>query len=166
MDVAVVGTGHVGRTLGEALTDSGHLVRYGSRIPEDAIKSALDGSEAVIIAIPGAAVADFLREHGTLLADKIVIDATNKPGTDGPAHSAAEFAILAPSAQYVRAFNTLSWRNLTDPDGATPLLFSCAPSATETVARLIRDTGRTPVPLGEAQYDLLDRLLDTWTALT
>ncbi|GAA3238355.1 NAD(P)-binding domain-containing protein [Actinocorallia longicatena] len=165
MDVAVIGTGTAGRALGEALTVAGHLVRYGSRTPEDAIKIALDGADAVILAIPGAAVADFLREHAPALDAKIVIDGTNKHDGDGPTHSAAEFAILAPGARYARAFNALAWRSFADRGAHADLFYSAEEADRPTVERLIRDCDLTPVPLGPAQYDLLDRLLELWSTL-
>ena len=68
----------------------------------------------MIVGIPGQSVADFARDHADELAGKVVIDASNKFG-DGPAHSAAEFAVLAPAARYARAFNALGWENFADP---------------------------------------------------
>jgi 8-hydroxy-5-deazaflavin:NADPH oxidoreductase len=35
MDIAVIGTGFIGGTLGRALSRSGHAVTFGSRHPED-----------------------------------------------------------------------------------------------------------------------------------
>ena len=167
MDIAVIGTGKIGRTLGEALAAAGHEIRYGSRTPEDSVREALDGAEAVIVGIPGQYVADFARGHADELAGKVVIDAANKFG-EGPAHSAAEFAILAPAARYARAFNALGWENFADPvfDGVVADLFYSADEADrETVERLIRDTGLNPVYLGPGQHDLLDQLLKLWLTL-
>jgi 8-hydroxy-5-deazaflavin:NADPH oxidoreductase len=167
MNIAVIGTGKIGRTLGEALAAAGHDVRYGSRTPEESVREALDGAEAVIVGIPGQSVADFARDHADELAGKVVIDAANKFG-DGPAHSAAEFAVLAPAARYARAFNALGWENFADPvfDGVVADLFYSADEADrETVERLIRDTGLNPVYLGPGQHDLLDQLLKLWFTL-
>jgi len=167
MDIAVIGTGKIGRTLGEALAAAGHEIRYGSRTPEDSVREALDGAEAVIVGIPGQYVADFARGHADELAGKVVIDAANKFG-EGPAHSAAEFAILAPAARYARAFNALGWENFADPvfDGVVADLFYSADEADrETVERLIRDTGLNAVYLGPGQHDLLDQLLKLWFTL-
>jgi len=167
MDIAVIGTGKIGRTLGEALAAAGHDVRYGSRTPEESVREALDGAEAVIVGIPGQVVADFARDHADQLAGKVIIDAANKFG-NGPAHSAAEFAVLAPAARYARAFNALGWENFADPvfDGVVADLFFSADEADrETVERLVRDTGLNPVYLGPGQYDLLDQLFKLWFAL-
>jgi 8-hydroxy-5-deazaflavin:NADPH oxidoreductase len=167
MNIAVVGTGKIGRTLGEALVTAGHDVRYGSRTPEKSVREALDGAQAVIVGIPGQSIADFARDHADELADKVVIDASNKFG-DGPAHSAAEFAVLAPAARYARAFNSLGWENFADPvfDGVVADLFYSTDEADrEIVERLIRDIGLNPVYLGPGQYDLLDQVLRLWFTL-
>ncbi|MFI9558011.1 NADPH-dependent F420 reductase [Nonomuraea endophytica] len=167
MDVAVIGTGHVGRTLGEALAAAGHDVRYGSRTPEGSVSAALDGAEAVIIAIPGEAVAGFARDHAGELAGKVVIDAANK--FDGGAmHNAAEFSALAPEARYTRAFNALGWENFAEPvfDGVVAdLLYSAAEADREIVERVIRDVGLNPVHLGPDRYDVLDQVFMLWFAL-
>lgn len=167
MDIAVIGTGKIGQTLGEALAAAGHNIRYGSRTPKESVRKALDGAEAVIVGIPGQAVADFARDHADQLAGKVVIDAANKFG-DGPAHSAAEFAVLAPAAHYARAFNALGWENFADPvfNGVVADLFYSADQADrEIVERLIRDTGLNPVYLGPGQHDLLDQVMKLWFTL-
>lgn len=167
MDIAVIGTGKIGRAVGEALTAAGHDIRYGSRTPEQSIGTSLDGADAVIIGIPGEAVADFAREHADELAGKVVIDATNK-FDGGPFHSAAAFADLAPRARYARAFNALGWENIAEPvfDGVVAdLFYSADEDDRETVERIIRDTGLNPVHLGPGQYDLLDQLFTLWFVL-
>jgi len=167
MNIAVIGTGKIGRTLGEALAAAGHDVRYGSRTPEESVREALDGAEAVIVGIPGQAVADFARAHADELAGKVVIDAANKFG-DGPGHSAADFALLAPAAHYARAFNALGVENFAEPvfDGVVADLFYSADEADrETVERVISDTGLNPVYLGPGQHDLLDQLMKLWFTL-
>lgn len=167
MDVAVIGTGNVGRTLGKALAAAGHDVRYGSRTPEKSVHEALDGAEAVIVAIPGEVVADFARAYAGELDGKVVIDTANKFG-DGPGHSAADFAALAPGARYARAFNALGWENFAEPvfDGVVADLFYSADEPDrETVERLITAVGLNPVYLGPGQHDLLDQLMTLWFTL-
>jgi predicted dinucleotide-binding enzyme len=129
--------------------------------PAESVHQSLDGAEAVIVAIPGHAVADFARAHAAELDGKLVIDAANKFG-DGPSHSAAEFAALANCSRYARAFNTLGWANFADPtfDGVVADLFYSADEPDrETVERLIRDVGLNPIDLGPGQHDLLDGVL-------
>lgn len=167
MNIAVIGTGNVGRTLGEALAAAGHDIRYGSRTPDKSVRESLDGAQAVILAIPGEAVANFARDHADELAGKVVIDATNKFG-DGPAHNATEFADLAPAAHYTRAFNALGWENFAEPvfNGiVADLFYSADETDRETVERIIHDTGLNPVYLGPDQHDLLDQVMNLWFTL-
>lgn len=167
MRMAIIGTGKVGRVLGEALTCAGHDVRYGSRTPQGSIRTSLDGAEAVVVAIPGEAVAAFARDHADALAGTVVIDATNK-FDGGPLHSAAEFAALAPGARYARAFNALGWENIAEPvfDGVTAdIFYSATADDSATVEDVIRAVGLNPVDLGPGQHDLLDQLFTLWFTL-
>jgi 8-hydroxy-5-deazaflavin:NADPH oxidoreductase len=165
MKLAVIGAGKIGGTLGKALAAAGHDVHYGTRKPEGSIRAALDGAEAVIIAIPGQAVADFARDHADELSRKLISDAANNLGGDGPANSSADFAALVPTARYARAFSTLGWENFADPifDGVVAdLFYSTDQAESETVGALISDVGLNPVYLGPDQYDLLDQVLKLW----
>ena len=77
MEIAVIGTGFIGGVLGNALTDAGHVVRFGSRHPDDdevtdgpdavvvSVPEALVGADAVILALPGLAVPDLVSSHGS-----------------------------------------------------------------------------------------------------
>src|SRR6516225_3622921 len=89
MRIAVIGTGRIGGTLGQRWQAAGHDVVYGSRqgagegpggAPMLAIGEALASADAVLLAVPGRAVADVIGPHGAALAGKIVIDATNNIG--------------------------------------------------------------------------------------
>jgi hypothetical protein len=123
MEIAVVGTGFVGGILSNALARSGHTVRFGSRHPGDdrvaagttatvvGIGAALDGADAVILSVPGSAVAELCTEHSDRLAEMLVVDATNRMGT--PAANCR--ADLPPGVRYTRAFNTLGGESMADP---------------------------------------------------
>src|SRR5260370_24630050 len=90
MRVGVRGTGPIGRTLGRAFARGGHQVVFGSRHPEGSsaagdtgatvasAEAAVKGSEVVVLALPGTAVDEFLDAFGPLLADRLVVDATNR----------------------------------------------------------------------------------------
>lgn len=178
MNVAVIGTGHVGATLGRALDRAGHQVRFGSRshaggqlsgIEVADVAEALAGAEAVLVAIPGAAVADFATTHGGSLQGALVVDATNNLGGSGPANGHEPLSRV-PGLRYARAFNTLGWENFEDPRfGAerADLFFSCDdPSDVEAVARLIEDVGLRPIHVGPNQHAAVDGLLAVWFALS
>lgn len=181
MNVAVIGTGKVGTTIGRAVARAGHAVQFGSRSPSGdiaaghgaamkvtTIPDALAPADLVVVAVPGNAVEEFARQHGAALAGKIVVDATNRSGGAGPTHSASTFAEHAPQARYARAFNTLGWENFADPDfgGTTAdLFFSCPTADRPTVEDLVSAVGLRPMYLGEEQYDTLDGVVRLWFAL-
>ena len=117
--IGVIGSGHIGGTIGERWAKAGHEVIYGLRDPSkrgDAkpIGQALDGAEAVLLAIPASATVDFVREHAKALAGKIIIDATNN--FRAPKFNAwPELTAAVPTAQLYRAFNSLGWDVLANP---------------------------------------------------
>lgn len=176
MDVAIIGTGFIGGILGRALVSSGHTVSFGSRHPEAdlvaatgqapvlPVGEALDGSEVVILALPGDAVADFAAEHGARLAGKLVIDATNKMGE----REANSRGVLPGSIRYARAFNTLGGENMADPqfaDGPADMFFSSPESDRELVEELIGGVGLRPIYVGADQEEIIDSLFRLWIAL-
>lgn len=172
MRIAVIGTGHIGRALAPLLARSGHDVVFGSEHPEEdqiegvavlTVSKALEAREIVIVAIPFGAWADFAREHGDALGDKIVIDTTNtnserdgaivqqvKAGGHG---TLVYVAGLLPSAKLVKAFNTMTAEVLASGAKqphrrlAYPVAGNDA-AAKSTVAALVRDAGFDPVVLG------------------
>ncbi|MGH8995946.1 MAG: NAD(P)-binding domain-containing protein, partial [Acidimicrobiales bacterium] len=86
MEIAVIGTGFIGSTLGRALSNAGHQVTFGSRHADDPVATgtsaavasvgdSLSGSEVIILALPGTAVEDLTSHHGDALAGKLVVDA-------------------------------------------------------------------------------------------
>jgi len=175
VEIAVIGTGFIGGTLGRALANAGHHVTFGSRHPEDnnlaqpspsvtSIGDALRGADVVILAVPGAAVPQLGAQYGDALDAKLVIDATNQMG-QVVVHGRAA---LPSTVRYARAFNTLGGENLADPtfaDGPADMFFSAPPADRDTVETVIRDVGLRPVYLGEDQERLVDALFQVWIAL-
>jgi predicted dinucleotide-binding enzyme len=175
MKITIIGTGFIGSTLGRALSGAGHAVTYGSRRADDdvatgttanvlPIDGALLAAEVVILAIPGGAVSDLTREHGSVMAGKLVIDATNQMGAD----VANARASLPSSVRYARAFNTLGGENLADPvfaDGKADMFFSSPEDSRSTVEEVIEGVGLRPVYIGDDQEALIDNLFQLWIAL-
>jgi 8-hydroxy-5-deazaflavin:NADPH oxidoreductase len=176
MDIAVVGTGFIGGTLGRALAGAGHQVTFGSRKPGDdqvasgtparvvSVADALASSDVLILALPGPAVADLSAEHGEALAGKLVIDATNQMGQ--PVANAR--AHLPATVRYARAFNTLGGENMADPvfpGGRADMFFSAAESDRPVVETLIEGVGLRPVYVGPDAEELIDALFRLWIAL-
>ncbi|WP_330182912.1 NAD(P)-binding domain-containing protein [Nocardia sp. NBC_01503] len=169
-NVAVIGTGRVGRAVGLALAKAGHCVVYGSRTPgreSFGVAAAVAGGDAVLVAIPPRAVADFARDNADALAGKLVLDATNDV-LGSPANAAALFAEFAPQCRYARAFNSLGAEIFENPmvDGApADMFFSCAEADREQVEELITDVGLRPIYVGPENYELVDGVMRLWLTL-
>ncbi len=185
MNIAVLGTGNIGRTLGKKWASAGHTVNFGSReagsekslaLARDlpmaivaTVPAALATAEVIVLAIPGRVVEEMLDAHAALFAGKIVIDATNQVTT--PVMSSLEaIAAKAPTALVYRAFNSLGWENFEQPQfGDTQAdHFFCGPAgeSQSIVARLIADIGLQPIYLGgPEQAPLLDAMTRLWFTL-
>lgn len=171
MRIAVIGTGNIGGTLARKFAEAGHEVREGSRHPGPGqfdLATALANAEVVVLALPGGAVDGFLATYGGALGSALVIDAANRIGVPGPAHSRAQVLAAAPEAHYARAFNSLGWESLADPEypeGVASGFFSCAESDRATVSSLISDIGLAPEWVGAQAEDAVDGVLRLWFAL-
>lgn len=173
MDITIIGTGFIGGVLGRALAAGGHHVTYGARRSESEpapgttlvpIADALDASDIVILAIPGAAVPDLVDNYERQLAGKLVIDATNR--MDQPVANAR--ASLPQTVRYARAFNTLGGENLAEPDfadGPADMFFSAPEADRDTVAVIVSAVGLQPVYAGPDEEATLDALFHLWIAL-
>jgi predicted dinucleotide-binding enzyme len=175
MQIALIGTGKIGGTLGQRFQQAGHEVVYGSRNPSPdggpggapvvAVGAAIAGAEVVVFAIPGPAVAAVAAEHGAALGGKVVVDATNRVG-QAVVNNRAEIVAAAPDAKYVRAFNTLGWENFAEPLADADLFFAADPEARATAEILITAVGLRPQYLGGADATVtVDALLPFWFAL-
>jgi predicted dinucleotide-binding enzyme len=167
--IAVVGGGNIGGTIGEKWRSAGHDVAFASRSPEPprtvAIPDAIAGAEVVLLAVPGAAVPEMLREHGAALDGRVVIDATNDIGGERLHH--AEAYGSAPGARFVRAFNTLGYELFEDPaiDGEVADLFWCGPDDAE-LEKLLGEVGPRPVRVGDIDLiDVVDGVARLWLTL-
>jgi predicted dinucleotide-binding enzyme len=168
--IAVIGSGNIGATIGQAWRKAGHDVSFASRSPEPpqtvAIPDAIAGAEVVLLAVPGAAVPALLSEHGAALDGRLVIDATNDIGGDRLHHGDA-YAEHAPGARFARAFNTLGFELFADPSigGEVADLFWCGPEDAG-VEQLIADVGLRPVRVGGIDLiDVVDGVGRLWLTL-
>ncbi|MDE3086748.1 MAG: NAD(P)-binding domain-containing protein [Acidobacteriota bacterium] len=176
MEIGIVGTGFIAGVLGRALATAGHDVTFGSRHPEEgdvaggsgarvaSVPAALTAGDVVVLALPGAAVADLAAAHGELLAGALVVDATNRMGA--PVANAR--ASLPDTVRYARAFNTLGGEVMARPvfEGRPADMFFSAPEADRpTVEALVAGVGLRPVYVGPDQEELLDCLFRLWVTL-
>ncbi|MCW2938950.1 MAG: oxidoreductase coenzyme F420-dependent protein [Actinomycetia bacterium] len=179
MRVAVIGTGPIGGTLGRAFARGGHQVVFGSRHPEGSsaagdtgatvasAEAAVKGSEVVVLALPGTAVDEFLDAFGPLLADRLVVDATNRITAKAP-NGLESLRDKAPGARYARAFSSLGLENFENPlyDGVpADLFFSSEVDDRDLVEQLVTAVGLRPVYLGAGQEGTVDGLLRLYFAL-
>jgi len=174
MKIAVIGTGHIGGTLGQRWRAAGHEVAYGARegsgtgaggAPVLPIGDAIARAEVVLLAVPGGAVAEVVAAHGAALTGKVVIDAANRMGVPYDNRQAPNPA-AAPQCRYVRAFNTLGWENFADPPAGAAMFFAADPGARPAAEDLIAAVGLEPVFAGDAGASAtVDALLPLWFAL-
>jgi predicted dinucleotide-binding enzyme len=167
MQIAILGAGRVGTTLGRRFAQAGHTVTYGARTPDDpkyagigtvaTIRDAAAAAEVVVLTTPWAGAQGALDAAGDL-AGKVLVDATNPIGpgmvlTHGITDSGAEqVARWAPGARVVKAFNSIGMEVMADPvfaNGRSVLWISGDDAdACTQVAELATGIGFEPVRLG------------------
>jgi hypothetical protein len=185
MNIAILGTGNVGGTLGKKWTAAGHAVVFGVRDPNsaksqallesfpaarlDAIPNALANADVVLLAVPWGAVPEVVQANAGALAGRIVIDATNNFG--GPVvNNVQAIAAAVPTVSLFRAFNSLGWEVFDQPQfGATQVdMFYCGPEgdARAAVEQLIQDVGLRAIWLGGLEMvSTVDALGTLWVTL-
>jgi hypothetical protein len=173
--IAVIGTGDVGGALGPAFASQGHTIVYGSRDPDrgkvkDLVErsgelasattpaDAASQADIVVLAVPGLMVEEITKSLGDL-SGKIIIDPTNplerrmnrlEHAVD--TSNAEIIQAAAPDAYVVKAFNTLNWKTMVDPDSAggpvsIPLVGDNG-RAKKKVAELVSGMGLEPIDVG------------------
>ncbi|MDB5313031.1 MAG: oxidoreductase, coenzyme F420-dependent [Gemmataceae bacterium] len=191
MNIAVIGMGNVGGTLGKRWAANGHAVTFGSRRPADpkpraeaaaskcgidTIAGAAAGAAVVVLATPWPAVRAALAAAGDLTG-KVLLDCTNPLTPDfsrlelGHTTSGGEeVAKLAPGARVVKICNTTGANNMENPDyagaPATMLYAGDDPAAKATAAALAKELGFDPIDFGPlAGAQLLEPLALVWITL-
>jgi len=147
MKIAVIGRGNVGGGLADRWERSGHDV---NRIGKEG--GDVSDADAVLIAVPGAAVADAL-ESVQGIEGKTVVDATNLIGAEPPGgfSSNTEFIKSKTNGPTAKSFNLNFARLYDQVDQAKSRpsnLWSGDEEAREVVEQLNRDAGYDPVYAG------------------
>jgi len=186
MKIGIMGVGNIGATLGRAWVKAGHDVVFGvrsTRAPKVLnLLDSLDGkakaqqvtraiafADVVLLAIPGTAVAEFVRTYTIELRGKIIVDATNTMGQP-EMHNMTLLEGSLPQTPVFRAFNTLAWETLANPvvGGEQADLFFCGQfgAPREKMEELIKDVGLRPIFIGGPETaPLLDQMTRLWFTL-
>jgi 8-hydroxy-5-deazaflavin:NADPH oxidoreductase len=172
MEIAIIGSGNVGKALAGSLTRAGHTVTLSATSADHARaaaeqsgaqaaasnQAAVEAGEVVVLAVPFQALDEVLADVGGALAGKVLVDATNRvdpadPGSVLDGTSAAErIQARVPGARVVKAFNTAFASRQADPvvdevalDG---FYAGDDDQAKQAVAELLRSIGFRPVDGG------------------
>src|SRR6516162_4497258 len=141
MQIAIIGAGNVGRALGKGWARAGHAIVYGVPDPSDAkhratveaaggaglfsVPRAVQGADAIVLAVPFDAVGDALAAAGDL-AGRLLIDVTNplRMGAAGLELSIGfdrsggeHVASLAPRAAVFKTLNQVGFEVMADSAG-------------------------------------------------
>jgi predicted dinucleotide-binding enzyme len=172
MQIAMIGAGNVGSSLGRSAVKAGHTVRISAAHPSKAETvaaeigavaaasnvDAVQGAELVILAIPLAAAFDVAAELAGSLAGKVVVDCIN-PLNATYSDLDIKGSCCAEDLQYalggvpvVKAFNSiLASRHANPSEDGTPLDGFYAgddDAAKAKVADLIASVGFRPIDAG------------------
>jgi 8-hydroxy-5-deazaflavin:NADPH oxidoreductase len=175
--IGVIGSGHIGGTVGGLWVKAGHPVLFSSRHPDElkdmveklgplakagTVAEAIAFGDALLIAVPYGALPKIGEGNRDALKGKVVLDACNAVASrDGDIAAEVErngIGITSqkylPGTHVVRAFNTLSYMILAreahraDPRLAIPIAGDDA-AAVRTAEALVRDAGFDPVVVGK-----------------
>ena len=176
MKIGVIGSGRIGSTIGGLWVKAGHEVMFSDRDPEQ-VKRAIQGlggraragsvaeaaafGDAILIAVPYAALPAIQQQIGAQLKGKVVVDPNNPVASrDGEMGAQARekgagvsSAALLPGARVVRSFNSWGYSvmareaNRPAPRMALPVASDDA-RALKVGMQLVADAGFDPVDAG------------------
>jgi predicted dinucleotide-binding enzyme len=156
--IGILGSGDVGEALANGFLKHGHEVMRGSRDPGKLANwKAKTGPNASVgtfaetakfgqilaLAVKGSAAEAVIRECGTALAGKTILDATNPISDDPPVDGVLKYFTrpneslmerlqkAAPSANFVKSFSIVSSSLMVNPQlpGGPPTMFICGDNA-------------------------------------
>ena len=158
MDIGIIGSGDVARTLGAGFLRHGHAVMLGTRDPDKlaewaatnaggrvgSLAEAAKFGNVLVLAVKGDAALAALQLAGAdMLAGKTVIDATNPIAAAAPVNGVLKFYTTLdyslmerlqaahPKAHFVKAFNSVGSARMVNPQfaGGQPTMFICGNDA-------------------------------------
>jgi len=175
LKIGIIGSGHIGSTLGTLWVKSGHPVMFSSRHPEElaplvqggdlakagSVADAIAFGDVVFIAVPYGAYPQIGKDYGSQLAGKVVLDAGNAVAArDGEITAETKeegigvtSAKYLPGAKIVRAFNSMGYKffvseaNRPGDRMAIPIAGDDK-DALSTASTLVHDAGFEAVVIG------------------
>src|ERR1700733_12357145 len=176
LKIGIIGSGHIGSTIGSLWIKTGHPVMFSSRHPEElaplvqglgelakagTVAEAIAFGDVVFIAVPYGAYPQIGKDYGNLLAGKVVLDAgnaterrdgdiTKEVNEEGIGVTSAKYL---PGARIVRAFNSMGYKffvsesNRAGERMAIPLAGDDK-DAVATASMLVHDAGFDAVVVG------------------
>jgi 8-hydroxy-5-deazaflavin:NADPH oxidoreductase len=175
--IGIIGSGHIGSTIGSLWVKSGHPVMFSSRHPDEltslvsglgslaksgTVGEAIDFGDVVFIAVPYAAYPQIGKDYGSKLSGKVVLDAGNAVAARDGGELTSEAkeegigltsAKYLPGAKIVRAFNSMSYKffqseaNRAGDRLAIPIAGDDS-DAVKIASSLVHDAGFDPVVIG------------------
>ena len=175
--IGIIGSGHIGGTIGGLWVKSGHPVMFSSRHPDElkdmvaklgslaqagTVEQAVAFGDVLFIAVPYGAIPQIGKDYSAAMKSKVMLDACNAvQARDGAvADEVEQNGIGVTSQKYlagarvVRAFNTMSYAifareaHRPDPKLAIPIAGD-DPQAVQVAAGLVHDAGFDPVVVGK-----------------
>jgi len=195
LNIAILGAGDVGGTLGRRFASAGHMVHFGVPNPKEekyqklvseiglgatvgTVADAASKTDTIVLATPWNKTEDAIKEAGDLTG-KTIIDATNPLKYDqsglslsmGYTTSGAEqVAEWAKGANVVKTFNQTGFENMANPEypNGKNVMFVCGDDANsrETARKLTAEIGFDAIDAGSLQIArLLEPLAMLWIHL-
>jgi predicted dinucleotide-binding enzyme len=175
--IGIIGSGHIGGTIGGLWVKKGHAVAFSSRHPDElkplvtelgslaragSVAEAIAFGDVLFIAVPYGAIPQIGKDFSSAMKGKVMLDACNAVSArDGAVADEVEQNGVGVTTQkyfsevrIVRAFNTMSYMifareaNRPDPRLAIPIAGD-DPEAVQIAAGLVRDAGFDPVVVGK-----------------
>ncbi|MCB9822831.1 NAD(P)-binding domain-containing protein [Candidatus Nomurabacteria bacterium] len=154
--IGIIGSGIVGVTLANGLSEAGYSVCIGSNTKPTVegwngtvglFKNVAKESDIVILSVKGTSAEDVVRDLSEVLAGKTVIDTTNPISDSPPEDGVIEYFTdtndslmerlqkAAPKADFVKSFNSVGSAVMVQPkfSAGKPTMFICGNNAVSKV---------------------------------
>lgn len=179
--IGVLGSGQVAQILAAGFLKKGHDVKVGTRDKSKladwqsknsaasigSFEEAIAFGEVIVLAVKGVAAESLVKANASALAGKIVMDATNPIAEKPPVNGVLQFfttlneslmerlQAIAPSAHFVKAYNSVGNHLMIDPQlaGGPPTMFICGndEGAKKEVSEILSSFGWQAADFGKVE---------------